>query len=483
MKKYLTETPILKGVISLVSGSGMAQIVGILLSPILTRLYSPNDFGMLAAFSSVVTILVSVSSFKYEQAIPLVKTRNMANHLVILALFILFLYVLILCLILTFFKEEISSINHDGLDNFYWFIPFSVLNIGIFQILYYWCLREKFFTYIAVSSFYQTLIIQLSQLGLYSFSVTGLILGNIMGSLVGTTRLLAIFLPKAKNIRYTFRYVKILLKKFKNFPKYTSLNSLFNTVGNNFIPLVISGLFGPASAGLYILADKILSIPVRLICSSISNVFFAIAPELYKQGKLGELVQKTFLNLFKIAALPFAIFAFIGPELFSFIFGSEWSKAGYFAQLLLPWLFLVLLASPFSMVLIILGKQKFQLWFEIILFLSKLVGLLVGYYVFSDLLISIGIISIMSAICWLFLLIVISKNIFFNWKDMFLGVRKECFKVICYIFPLCILSIFDFYFSLGCVIYLKLLISSFLIFLYFIFELKDLLNRGGDVRN
>jgi O-antigen/teichoic acid export membrane protein len=123
-------------------------------------------------------------------------------------------------------------------------------------------------------------------------------------------------------------------------------------------PVMFSILFSPAVVGIYALAHRVLSLPMSLIGQAIGNVFLARASEAKRDGNLAVLVANVHDKLAQIAMPPVLVLVVIAPELFVWIFGSEWREAGIFAQLMTPMLYFQFIFSPISTLFVILEKQQ-----------------------------------------------------------------------------------------------------------------------------
>ena len=86
MFKSFFNTPLWKAVFILGTGTIFSQLLNIITIPILTRLYSPADFGLLGIFTAVLTVIMTFISFRYEYAIPVPKDTENAAHLLVLCI-------------------------------------------------------------------------------------------------------------------------------------------------------------------------------------------------------------------------------------------------------------------------------------------------------------------------------------------------------------------------------------------------------------
>ena len=164
---------------------------------------------------------------------------------------------------------------------------------------------------------------------------------------------------------------------------YNAPQNLIGSFSKSLVPYTLAPFFGAEIIGFYYLAHRMINAPGALFAGSLRRVYYQRASELHNKGKsLLRLLSLMFGGLFCLGIVPLVVILLFGPELFSFVFGAEWYRAGIFAQWLAIWWFLAFIAAPAVETLTILKLQKFLLYFQIALsvgrFLSVLIGALVG---------------------------------------------------------------------------------------------------------
>jgi lipopolysaccharide exporter len=142
--------------------------------------------------------------------------------------------------------------------------------------------------------------------------------------------------------------------------------------------VLLSAFFSQTVVGYYSLATLILRLPVALIGRAIADVFFPQASIAYHEGKLAILVESTVGRLTALGLLPMLSLLIIGPEAFTIVLGSQWGEAGVYAQMLSPWILLVLVTSPITTTYIVSERQGTGLAFDIVLLFTRLASLVVG---------------------------------------------------------------------------------------------------------
>ena len=393
----LPQNSFVKGASILVGGTAFSQLILIAASPILTRLYSPDDFGVLSVYVSILAIILIVSSLRYDLAIPLPDKNEDAYHLVILSLLITLTFSLLLCLVIFLYKDNIFGfLENTGIKEFIWFLPLGIIIGGSYLIFLQWSVREKLFKSISISKFWQAISTVSIQIFLYPLGVISLIGGHVVGQFFGFLRLFT-----TKRIRIDPKRIIQLARENYRFPFFSAPAGLLRVTGKQMTPIVLAAIFNPVAAGLYALTLRVLIMPASLIGGAVGQVFYSDARRAHKDGSLKDLVRQIHLNLSKIS-LPFSIFLILtGPYLFSFIFGNQWSDSGVFAGILAPWIYLEFVSSPITTLTAVLNKQREGLIFHIILFLLRVTALYFGYVV-DDLILTIIYLSIANTL-WRFI--------------------------------------------------------------------------------
>jgi len=383
----------LKAASILVSGTMVAQLINFITLPILTRIYSPSDFSIFAVYISIIGILSTISCLRLEIAISIPKEDKEAFFLLMLALMVNAIFSLLIILILFFIKIvdiEINSLNKYELT---WLIPIAIFFAGAYTSLQYWMSRKKKYKIIAKTRVKQALSGSLLQiiLGLLSFGIVGLIIGQIIkissGFIVFIKEILMDLKIYIKEINI-FQLKKIFIK-YERFPKYSTFESLANTAGNQ-IPIIIIAIYsiGP-EAGYLMLAMQIMAVPLRLIGSSIAQVYLVEASKKYQEHNIREFTLDCIKKLVFIGSLPLILISCLAPLLISLIFGDQWHRTGEMIFWMFPLYFIQFIVSPTSMVLHITNNQNLALYFQIFGLTLRCGGLLlIGYldnsYLFSS---------------------------------------------------------------------------------------------------
>jgi O-antigen/teichoic acid export membrane protein len=389
----------LKNVGLIAGGTAIAQFLTLAFAPLLTRIYEPSDFGLLAIYSSVLGILSIIASLRYEMAIPLAESDSDAINIFFLSLCLIVISSLIVFLGVVLFIDEIAEILRIiEYKKLLWFIPLGVLLIGLYNICNYWAVRTKNFSKIARTKVIQSISnISFACLG-FKFGATGLLLGQISSQSAGAFTLGKPIFDSDIKKEIKFSIIKSLAVRYKNFPLFSIWGGFTNTASMQLPPLIFAYTFGQTTAGLFLLANKVISLPMIFIGQAISQVFFGNAAEAHRKGKLNKLVFSIFENLSKIGGPPILFVVLLGPRLFSFVFGPAWEDAGLMASWLGPWLYFVFVTSPLSNVSTVTENQKQALIFHFINLTTRISSIAYGAYQ-NDLILSIILFAMSSLLC------------------------------------------------------------------------------------
>ncbi len=338
------------------TGTGIAQAIPIAIIPILTRMFSPEDFGLLALYAACVSILGVVATGRYEIAIMLPKDDEDARLLLQLSMLVALFFSFLISIPISIWNAQIARfLGNEDIAVWLYLVPVSVLFTGIYQALTYWNNRQKKFINTAVSRVNQSLFQGFSQTSLGFLQVSG---GLICGQFVGIASGLIYLLKKDRNYKSLIRKSKInsIQKqgiKYHKFPTYGVWGALCDAGAVQMPVILLTKFYSNSVTGMFSLTFRVLNMPTSIISSAIAQVLFQKVVEISQTEpeKLNLYIIKMFLLLF-IIYLPAVPVLFIwGESLFSIIFGNEWSQAGVYAGYLVIAVAVRFAVSPLSAVL------------------------------------------------------------------------------------------------------------------------------------
>lgn len=364
-----------RGVFTLVLGTGTAQLIVILSSPVLTRLYSPSTYGVFSVATSILSVLITVTCLRYEFAIPLPESDVAAAN--VLALSLLSAVGMSLCASLVLWLAGgalLGLFGASSLSPYVLLLALGQLGGGVVSAFANWAIRTKTFSEIArmrVTQSFALVAVQVGS-GLIGLGAPGLLVGDVAGRIAGSSRLArAAWRNHASSFRSVSRPgILAAARRYRRFPIISSGSALLATLGLQAPLLLLAALYGTEVGGQYALASRICAIPLTLVAAAVGQVFIAEAARLARgePAVLRSLFGRTTLSLARTAIGPAVILAIAAPVLFGPVFGEVWRQAGVFVAILVPSYFLEFVAGATGDVLYVLERQGLHLGRELLRF-------------------------------------------------------------------------------------------------------------------
>lgn len=456
-----------KNVVTLMTGTTLAQAIIILLAPILTRLYSPEDFGIYALYTSVASIITVFACLSYDFAIVLPEQHEDAANVLGLSILICLVMSGLTLILVALLRTPIANLlNAPNLAIYLWLIPLSVLGAGLFKAFNYWSTRRKQFKRLAARQITQSTITSVTQIGASATFHTGpggLIGGLIIGQLAATGRLAwKVGKDEGKFLKscISFRNLKRMAIRYKKFPLYDSWSSLFNTASTMLPALLLGFFFSPAVVGFYALGQRVLSLPMGVIGGSIAQVFFPRATKAQREGDLNKVTLDLFERLLAIGFVPLMLIAVVAPDLFAIVFGERWWTAGEYVRWMSLWLFFQFISSPLSTIYYVMERQRDLLTFNVVMFLTRLLVIIVGG-IREDVSLAIVLLGTTGAVLYALLCMHISKVVGITAFRILLVILKQVVFSIPYgLFPILV-----WYMSRSSLAFVSVAIASGCVFL------------------
>lgn len=362
-----------KGFFYLVIGSGMSQAIPIAVTPILTRIYSQEDFGLLALFISFCSVLSVIATARYEMAVSQPKNEKDSIALVLLCWWITLGLSVLLLLIIWLFNSEISLLlGNEKIGPWLYFSPIIVLSAGAIQSLNYWFNRNKDFNITSSGKVIQgggTAGVQ--TLAAINALTGGLIVGRVIGQLLAGIYMLVNFIVRNKlNLKKTsITDIKKNATTYRRLSIYSSMGALLDSTALQVPVVFISKFFDSQSAGMFSLTFRILNMPMALLSTAISQVLFQKIIDKKNKGQdFTWLIIKIFF-LLVVIMIPFVIFVeFWGEDCFAFVFGEDWRYAGKLASIISIAVAVRFCVSPLSIVLMLKENVKLGTAWQVLYF-------------------------------------------------------------------------------------------------------------------
>ncbi|MBW8350277.1 oligosaccharide flippase family protein [Bacillus sp. IITD106] len=381
--KKLTDNKLINNIMKLMSATMIAQLISLALSPILTRMYTPEEYGVLTLFTTFVAILITFVTGRYEIAIVLPEKDNDSRSLLFGSVaYLLFMSLLIFVIMVVFHDSLIRMVGNESFSLWLYFVPLSLLVYGLYQNFNYWNNRFKNYNVIAAARITEASSVNLIQLlfGLLKLGSKGLIFGYIFGQFFAT---LVFSIGGRKNLqseeKITFKSMKRQLAKYKEYPFYNMPSGFFDIMSIQLPNLFISKFFGATSLGFYSLSLRIVNAPLTFISVSVSQVLYQRLNEMYQKGeKLRKFILKAAGILSIISIIPFCILFFWGPDLFGLVYSDKWRVSGEISRIMAFALCVRLVVSPLSPAFFVLNRVKLLFILQMSRLFTTSIILLIG---------------------------------------------------------------------------------------------------------
>ena len=361
----------LRNIAIILRGSIVAQAIVFLILPVLTRQFTPEDFGNFQLFQSVLSILMVFAAMRYEIAL-----LRAENDLELRATFWL-------CLAVTALTSILVSIVAAGLlgsgwlaamvtlSFSVWLFPLALLAGGIAQFLTYVVAREAAFSVTANSKMVQSSVFASVALliGAVAPVSSGLIVADLAGRIALAGVLLFWCFRRRPDLFEPAGKGPILAAagKYRGLPIVALPGAVANSVGSVVTPMMIYAIYSPSISGQFALVERSLSIPLALAVTAVSQVYMAGLAEAIRTPGESALLQyrKVVRNLVLIGLPPMLVLIAFGPFIFQTLFGPNWALAGEFARILAPAYVFLLAAGGVNTALLVIGRQKLQFAWDI----------------------------------------------------------------------------------------------------------------------
>ncbi len=364
-------SPSRRGVLAILGGTAGGQTVALVTAPVISRLYSPSNFGVFTVLFSLVTIVGTVAALRFELAVPLPEKDRDAHGLVALGLMSTCLTFALTSVFVAFDGSRLAlAFDQPNLMPWLWFVPLTSMVMGAYLVLNQLAIRHRRYGAIARRNLMQSVAMVTTQVaaGLSDLKAGGLIMGLAVGqgtsavSLVNGSNL---FSGEARDGRQWHR-LRQIAKRYRRFPLVLAPSGLLNVMGLQLPVVLIAFWYGSSVAGWMGLTQRVLSLPVMLVGTATAQVYIAelaraARDDLDRAKRLFFVASQRLLMVAIAAALALIV---VGPFLFGLVFGTPWKTSGTYAQALAVSLGAQLVAVPVSQTLIVFERQITQLGWD-----------------------------------------------------------------------------------------------------------------------
>ena len=398
LRRHLKPGTFLANVAILATWGLAAQVMNLVVTPVLTRVFSPHDFGVYALFTNTASTLGVVAGLRYEFAIVLPEEEREAIRVAWLALFLdLAVGIAAFVVAVTGLGTQLATALRvpELAPYLVWIAPAFALT-GAYGVFQYWAIRNKAYVRLAQSSFVISIVMAGCQLflGLVGHrSSDGLIAGMIAGLLAGVG-----FLVTSTGFRrpggLEVSALRTAARRYAHFPKFSALGSLLDGLSALLPVAFVTAVFSPTVGGLFAIADRVMRMPSVLLGSSLTQVFYQkIAESRREPSKCAALMSRTWIRLALIGAIPMLMVLVAGPSIFALVLGPQWRTSGEYAQILSVGLFVHFIAYPTTNAIVAFERLGIMLAWQLLMIASIIAVFIGGEFLFHD---------SVKAILWLF---------------------------------------------------------------------------------
>lgn len=389
----------IKNVLTLITGNAVALLIPIVLYPIVSRIFTQEDYALFGLYIGVFSFLEIASAGRYDFAIVVPKNDNDAINIIGGGFVISVCYSIVVFFLVSIFRDILAKhLNNPALSDWLFFLPISLLLVSVGKLCNGWLYRRKRFKEASINKVSHKLAEVASQLAFAFTNGNGLILGDLVGRLFNAvfSFVQSIRSGLDKNI-LTKELMFANLRRYSEFPKFSIMPSMLNTLGGMMPMFIISAYYSVDVSGSFNFSRILLSVPFALISTAVSQVVMQqvserrhnaepIAPEIFS------LARKLFL-LAIVCIIPLYI---AGPELFRFVFGEQWGESGEYTSILIFSYAVTFIVSPLSILLIVLEKIKWGSFWQLFYFCAISVLWLFNDVLIKDFLIALVFIDLVA---------------------------------------------------------------------------------------
>ena len=369
----------------LLSANLVAQVIGLVVYPILTRMYAPEDFGLLNLFLSIGGVLIILSTAEYYYAIVLPKEETDAEQVLGVGVLWLVATTILVGLSVAFARPISLLFKSPDLTSYYWLMPLYVFAMGAWNLLNYWYIRHKEYNPISRYQVSQNVLSAGGKLGMGWGGVLhgGMIYSVVVAPLIS---LVSSWIYARKTLlpawrRISWRGVAEQAKLYRNFPCFVLPRSFVNMLAGQMPILLLTPFFGGEAVGFLSLAILLGYTPIGTITRAIYQVMYQHTMEqVHRQKPIGQMFRKFILSASAIIIPVFVGLWFVLPQLTAWLLGAEWHISGEYIRWMLPWLYVSLLSCSINFLFDVFMKQKWGLFFEVMLAVMRVAGLCIGVW-------------------------------------------------------------------------------------------------------
>ncbi|WP_252109652.1 MULTISPECIES: oligosaccharide flippase family protein [unclassified Halomonas] len=412
-----SKSSFVRNVVAVATGIAAAQAISLAFMPFLTRLYGPEAFGALAAFTAVINIISPIATLGYANAIVMPQTEEGATAVARLSLICASIMAPVALVIVLLFRAPIAhSLGLEAAPYLLYLIPVALLLSALLSVANQSAIREGLFKQKARSYVASTFLMNLGKLAGGLLAPYGLLLIIIMigGKALNFTMLLS-RVPKkgAFEVRRWFGRAGIRKAAIeqRDFVLYRMPQSMINAASLGLPVLVLTSLFSASIAGQYSITTLVLGAPIMLLGQSVLEVFFPRVTEAVRRNPANALplIQRATLGMACIGIVPFGVIALWGDILLPWFFGDEWLRAGEYSRWVALWMASVLATRPAVSSMPVLRMQGTLLIYEVAITAARVLSLFIGANLGNDI-VAVAVFALVNVAGYLVLLLLVLRK-------------------------------------------------------------------------
>lgn len=400
--RRLKSSPLLRNVMAVASGTAAGQAVVFAFSPLITRIYSPESFGLQGVFLSLISILSPAIALRYPMAIVVAGSDAEAKYISRISVIIAFALSVFLGFVLLIAKEPLLMIlGAEALGPLIFFLPLALFCVALQDISNFGAARERMFRLVGIVTAIQAFLSNIARVfgGLISPVAETLLLVTsfspaVQAALLKLGRQKCVTFKSNVNFREAFD----LLRRYSDFPLFRVPTDMLNAASQSIPVILLAALFSPIAAGLYTLTRSVLNLPSNVIGAAVGNVIYARFAEMSREGQpLLPLLMRTTMALMTLAPIIIGI-SYFAPPVFSFLFGEDWREAGHYAQWMSLWLGVSIANVPAIRIAPVIHAQKILLIANVVVLAMRFICIYLVYLMGGDASLAVSVFSVVSLV-------------------------------------------------------------------------------------
>ncbi|MFO7545526.1 MAG: oligosaccharide flippase family protein [Trueperaceae bacterium] len=375
---------VLRNVGILATATGVSQLVSFAVAPLLSRLFHPEEFGVVGVFLALAGVLGVAACLRLDLAVVVPSDEDDAFDVFLVAVLATVAMVGVTAVVVTFAGNPLASLlGDDRVAALLPYLPVYIGAVGVFRALNYWSTRSDRFGRIAGANVMRAITTAGLQLGLGAMALgsRGLLFGYVAGQVVAALVLaLDSMRSQAKSLGRALAWSRVrgLVAKYRDFVLYGAPQAVVNSVNQGLPAVILTATFGAGVAGLYLMAHRLVAAPIGLVGHSTRQVLYPRLSRAQDEGNLFPLALRATTTLALAAVVPTVVAVVFAPDLLVWLLGPRWELAGTFSRYLIPWLAVGFVNIPSVTMIPLLEMQRWHAAYEIVYVLARVAALVLG---------------------------------------------------------------------------------------------------------